>query len=968
MPTGLEAEIIEEDDVNKVIQFFNKYERLFTINTAFKYDKNSKSWIPDSNKINLEWNLDTPENMLLLVDLLNNYSNVYKPSNDDEFMSKYSKLGLSIKTKEQFDNLFVKIKEFIDEHNLYLDNVSQSRLIRIMNNYNTKSMYDIGMDPANLIQAQSPVDSTTGPLKDVANQSVIGEQLKQRTPGNFYNKFQSITDNQVGKDDIAICAVGLKCFFGLTQYFNYVLNYSPDQQYRLLINNGGGYKIGGKTYRTLANIRPKDPSTITNDMVLEALSYANNDTDAALILSALLSLSTDNAKELALSKLNASTKLIGMYIYGISMGMEFQDIARILMSKSGSIFAKILDGDVFTQRNEYIRAVSGFKYFEQFPYYLINKYRSQLRILERKLNEKLGESKEKKELFSKKLNSFAKSNMELQKKIAILEDIRSTESSEEFNALIDEVESYVYNNDIVHKEGFLKDLMTLSEGADEMRRMGSIFSYNQGIKTDYEGFIRQVNLIEKAIYDITGEERDIIDLSRFANDKNYREKAIERYEEVKHSFNILDAVSTVPHFFGYLKSLAAALEEYKLSFKFRSIKKMTDDIVNTYGIKEDVTKGLQGCVGDFMRNQWMLSKEVNMYLPVMKSFDHKGNITENTSSPIIRLGTDWGNASFRLFMETKVIPDLINGIIQPNISFPGVSNNMFIKDLVNDLYTNTVSRNPSIIYTLPINMLPRTDQERAIFDQYKTEFNKLAQFNYRYHITKVKDDGSIVTTLSNPIPITDLFIYYAMIVNDWKLGEKSLVPILEDFQNTGIIKEFHDFEAILDKSNTDITQFVKTEYALPYVVQSDNPYTSFKSRIRYRNKETRKFQIMYHMDRSELEEVDIEDTSVIGEYRFNPSVDTNYFTRGEIEDRKVSIQRDFKVNGTDYNFHVIYNKDDDKVISLELRKTGNIDIINEGVQLDEMKYKKVDGIKVENVEYIERLLKNYIKNKENQCS
>ena len=54
-----------------------------------------------------------------------------------------------------------------------------------------------------------------------------------------------------------------------------------------------------------------------------------------------------NAKELALSKLNASTKTLGIYIYGISIGMDFRDISKILMSDVGDVIIQLLDSNVF---------------------------------------------------------------------------------------------------------------------------------------------------------------------------------------------------------------------------------------------------------------------------------------------------------------------------------------------------------------------------------------------------------------------------------------------------------------------------------------------------------------------------------------------------------------------------------------------------------------------------------------------
>jgi hypothetical protein len=68
------------------------------------------------------------------------------------------------------------------------------------------------------------VDVATGPLKKIANESELSEVQKTFTPGNVFNKYQAIEEAFVGKDDIAICATGLKAFFASTQFCNSYLN------------------------------------------------------------------------------------------------------------------------------------------------------------------------------------------------------------------------------------------------------------------------------------------------------------------------------------------------------------------------------------------------------------------------------------------------------------------------------------------------------------------------------------------------------------------------------------------------------------------------------------------------------------------------------------------------------------------------------------------------------------------------
>ena len=198
-------------------------------------------------------------------------------------------------TSKHVDSLFTGIKQLVDKHNLYLDTVSTYRLSMIVNNSTMDNTYKVGINPSNLMQAHTSVDATTGPLKDIADNSNEATDVIYRTAGNCVNMLEGINENQTGKKGISICATGLKSFFGITHYCNFVLNTgSIEDQRRLLIGSDHrGITIGGKTYYTLANIRAIDINTIKNSELFAALSKITQDEDVALTLSALLSLATD---------------------------------------------------------------------------------------------------------------------------------------------------------------------------------------------------------------------------------------------------------------------------------------------------------------------------------------------------------------------------------------------------------------------------------------------------------------------------------------------------------------------------------------------------------------------------------------------------------------------------------------------------------------------------------------------------
>lgn len=1009
MPSGKNVELVPTDDIQSVLDIFNKYSQLFNITSAFIYNKEINSFVPDNEHIQLNLNLSTPENIVLFGNMLRELDTIPIPLDNYKriFISEYDGFDLS---DTQCDDLFNSLKRVINNHNLYFDKCHQSKIIRIVNNYTLSNMYSIIVDPVNLVQAQTSVDGTTGPLKKEAEKSNKGMQAKSRTPGSFTNKNESIVENQVGGECIGVCAVGLKTFFGLTQYNNYILNYGTEkQQQRVLLGpDGKGIVIGGKLYRTLANIRCKDPnslvnknlsealanfkhinpSQVTNQDVLNLLNEVNDDNDAALVLSALLSLSTDNAKELTLSKLNASTKTIGMYIYGISIGMDFRDITKLLMSQVGDIINSVLNDNVFTKQEGYARVKEALNYFE----YLPNKYLNKFKITRDLNGESIGLSpleafilkfqqqedwirNKRGELlpFNKAINVFAQDNQTLEEKIKSIEKLRKEYKSpsiyavEMYQQLIDFIEDYIIQCDIVSKNRrILEDITTLAEGSEEMRRLGAIFGINQGLKNKVDESLRQINNIERAIYDITEDEDDIIDLVKFAFDEDYREECINKYDNIKHTFNILDAVATVPHYLGYIQMLAIDLQAKQSTFKFRSVKNLTLKLSKLLDFKDEsrIMKGVQNYIGDYLRKSWMKEKGIQFTIPKgNKAFDKNGNLyTLEYDTPII-LGTDWGDATFRMFMELQVIPDLKEGKIKPGLQFVGVSNNKFLMDLGNNLLTNTISKNPTVVYTLPINMLPRTDQEKSLLNSYIAEFNKLARYGYQYEITYYTNEGTEITELTQPLSIVDMFTYYAMIADSWKLSEKSLVPILENFQNTGIIKEFHDYIAQLDKSGEYIRlDNIDETDIYPYVAPYQSPYSSKANYIWYRNPISRKMELMRKVSGQELEwELEVRENQgfndrLIKEHVFEGNADTNYFPTGKLPIKV--IEHSYNDNGNTIHVQIEYDVDSGTIINILV---GNKKLNIKG--LTRIPTIKEDGVKKVNIS----LLESIIKSEQNKC-
>jgi hypothetical protein len=93
------------------------------------------------------------------------------------------------------------------------------------------------------------------------------------------------------------------------------------------------------------------------------------------MLSALLSLATDNAKELCLAKLNANSRMAGMYIYGLSMGISYKELGELLMSEVGDTVNGLLKGSIISDKLNLNTIDKVISYLEN-PYSVISKYAS----------------------------------------------------------------------------------------------------------------------------------------------------------------------------------------------------------------------------------------------------------------------------------------------------------------------------------------------------------------------------------------------------------------------------------------------------------------------------------------------------------------------------------------------------------------------------------------------------------------
>lgn len=957
VPTGQETEFIEAETHQETVQFFIKYKDLFTADI-----------LQSKNARNLE--IDTVEKFELLRQLLSE-KRIPKPKDNLRFIQGIENFGLMKILPKDIDqaveNIYNGLKELIDKHNLYFDQLNDYDLSRVINNVTVYSLYQSIIDPIDLLQSMESVDGPTDPIKYIANtKSVSAEKAKVRNPGNWMNKIESILENQEGKDCIAISAVGIKGFFALTQYFNEVLNSGDPKKQEYLINT---------SKKLLANIRAINPDTIINQDVVDTLIEQGFQEDQAVVLSALLGLSADNAKELALAKLNAGSKTIGIYLYAISTGTDFENISDLMMSPTGLIVRSILDDDIFQDINGYFKLVDSFGYFEYGPTKHLSKYnkhldskgnviKSPLDVLNKELNQYVDKNNKKTPLLA--YFDYCRANgISLSEQFEYLDHLQLNYKGSEYGKtlylqLLDFAKSYLLQLNDINWQAF-RHIKYLAKGADEMRILGAIAGLNQGIPTDLKGILNKCELIENIFdnddYSDNFKQKVVktlgsiyIDLNKFAFNPIYRQECIDLYNEVKHTFNILDAVSTLDHLLGYIQTLATDKSKLTRSYKFRGIVNNYKDIMKDYKCtKDEVISGIEKYIGNKLLSDFLHSVEIE--LP--KGTKVYGQDTPLQVNTTIRLGDEKANTTFRIWMENEVIPNLKKGIGNPR-----VSNNKFIKDLSGASRNNTISGNSSIIYTIPINMLPRTENERSIFNQYLDSFNELDLEQYNPE------------NLFKPVSIMDLFILYSMIAHDWTLSENSLVPILENQMDRGIIKQFHFYETFLDKSDRNVEQEIYfKENVIPYIASHKGPYGSMSEYVWGINPDTESRELMtkvskeelrFEIERAQNENVSLKQLGIINGYKFiGITLDPNYFTRGDIKTESEVFSHKIKHNGKMYTVQVYWTRGsgNDSVLILE-KDSEDFKEINE--QLSELKTlptKVINGIEQLDMQLINGIIK-----------
>lgn len=328
-PSGVQIEDSSSTQGRKNADFLAEQADTFVVNGAFKR------------------NLTSAE-LIQLAKIIRQINNTNYEVDLDKNSSDYPKIKIMV--------------DAINKHNNYAR--VKRRQKQMLMNFITYNMISIIQDPINLIQSQSPIDDQADRVKDLTKKSKLARQTDTYAPGNVISKMNAIILTLTGKDNVGIVASAMKTFEALSFYVNNTLKQSLQSdsskelndklKFVMLGKEHDGLTVCGQKVLLLANsyvngraIKQAELNGLNCQALKDALAEVNNDEDAFLLISALLSLATDNAKDPTLSKINANQDIIGLYTAGTAIGIDFPRLVHTIMSETGDYLLGWLSGNVF---------------------------------------------------------------------------------------------------------------------------------------------------------------------------------------------------------------------------------------------------------------------------------------------------------------------------------------------------------------------------------------------------------------------------------------------------------------------------------------------------------------------------------------------------------------------------------------------------------------------------------------------
>lgn len=874
------------------------------------------------NQLNRE-NFYNPESVPVIAEMLNAIDDARILTYSGEVDTDNANFILN-----RINNHTMYMTEEFDENGKKARNgrqkIRRSNLLPAFRNSVSSKISNIIQNLKNMNQAYSPIEM--GDPQRAAKESASGQEANKITMTSPSSKWVMQMQNMDGKQVIGIAAVGEKVFFANCYYFNEGVR-NGDQDW--LDNMFFSTRFEGIQTMLSENDKPITVPTLRNimanvnfddlavkkdywrNLIVRAVEQQLSPEDVArvvqeqlgmqpdqsLVISALLSAATDNAKELILSKINAGPNLAGMYLHMIMLGFSFNDIAKFMTSPTVQTVNDLMKVNVFDEYHDHASVDSVVRALEEGPN--IRNYfdSTSLGNFFKRVQEKLLDSGE--EAFDKRGNwiqaikdRFAEGDS--------IDDIFPAVSYREHRFL----EEYKYLQKMKNRLDMdrFAEFKKVNRSARETELLGRFYGLNQGMPTDLGGKMSRLNTYESAItsreqlykddkYE-KGYNPEVV-IKNILNDKpylseeqvravvndavaqgitnggfsmrkfldpmnsGYKKSTIAYYNLIKGTWNIFDMIDKIPHF-------KALFEVYNLtdttdvniSTKFNLVNSYREALIKenpTYGraVTKEQLNALGEHVDDVLITGWLAKRNITFRMDEGQKYIGNDMTLHDIKEggEVFSLATNDGIANFKLWMERTVIPELHNGMVGDK-RVRSLLINQFVQGLSRNRRTDPFTRGNTTYMKLPIDMMNvRTESDQAMFSRYQKDFAALKRINLQ------------------GLPLTDWFFLYNLVVNKNKYGADRLTTLLNTFDKTDVSDLLIEYQKYVGQSDYDLDVNMDTfslEDALirmaPIISESAKGRARDKY-IRMRNEETGRLEL-YERDGEDYYEVnDIPDPS-----------------------------------------------------------------------------------------------------------
>lgn len=762
-----------------------------------------------------------------------------------------------------------QILGILNKHSLTSEDVVASE--NALKNRTVSGINTITRGVQNQLIAQIAVDEVTKEPKKIAKKSASGQAEKLLTPDNPLAKMVMQVQNGVGKQDVGIGAVSLKAYFAMDTAFNLKIkqvaeelkrsgntpenvNYVLSELSKIMGNIGWTGHLYDKvmddgTIRKQLGFDKGCLAGLNFDPLLEALyetgidevpaqkgmygpwvrngkmsiqqcvrtlKKATSKVDPAQVLSALISLSADNAKDLALAKLNATPELLDIYTYATMTGIPFSAIADVMTSDFFAFATKVGQKNIFDSATYKCdtKGVIPFLLNEKFPSgisaALVASVFSDIlqntpgdKIAEKFFNAcKQGDAASIRKgiehidemIRPKKMTAEEREQLERDAEAAEADGIEIfTPQQKDLIVLRNLLEwkiKQIEKNFSESDYDALRKISYILDGVEEMSTLGGALGINQGMKTDLYEFYSFQKRLENFVRKKPGLEHFTLE-DFVRNPESY----VQAYEKVKVTFNILDVMMSVPHFAAMLRSTATFTGALgSISSRYNISMRLADDLcskVDQNSLNRNEFKELQFYINDLYIAEFIKQIGQNNDI-VLRLPKGSYNYTSYTSAKMVtadnvplRLNNVLAMGSFKKSMDSAIIPKLIK-MMQ---SDPDLTNNKFLQNLVPFFFEKGKTKKAGWKLTLDMMEIENSPNTDAIYTSILEDFNKIAH----------KEVFGM--------PIGDLFFLYNLILNKDSFGRDSLTRIFEDLaanNPTPLVAGFYNMITAMDANAQDV--------------------------------------------------------------------------------------------------------------------------------------------------------------------